>query len=127
MRGATLVRELRSAALIISIHAPHARGDSTLADRVHDVQISIHAPHARGDADWRQRRTSNVSISIHAPHARGDGVEAEGSGPGLISIHAPHARGDRDPSNITIKQARFQSTPLMRGATSQRHPASSLT
>ena len=43
------------------------------------------------------------------------GAEPEGY---LISIHAPHARGDADGASKATIAASFQSTPLMRGATS---------
>ncbi len=57
-------------------------------------------------------------ISIHAPHARSD-PEGFGItfGNRVISIHAPHARSDPI-STISSDMLRFQSTLLMRGATS---------
>ena len=49
MRGAT--NELASGplAVLVSIHAPHARGDFHWSGKVKDMTVSIHAPHARGD------------------------------------------------------------------------------
>ena len=60
---------------------------------------------------------AKARISIHAPHARGDGRAQEARRPRQISIHAPHARGDLAARQAVKERARFQSTPLMRGAT----------
>ena len=66
-------------------------------------------------------------ISIHAPHARSDALRSRCQCIGYgISIHAPHARSDR--ARIEeLRAAQFQSTLLMRGATSVRaRPSSAL-
>ena len=58
------------------------------------------------------------AISIHAPHARSDnGDFLSGTQQDAISIHAPHARSDVAKNGQYVKFA-FQSTLLMRGATS---------
>ena len=59
-----------------------------------------------------------ASISIHAPHARSDMALRGIAGQGKISIHAPHARSDFHLGISFLSTTRFQSTLLMRGATS---------
>ena len=49
IRGATWVLSANYNAQIISIHAPHTRGDRTSFTRATFGMISIHAPHTRGD------------------------------------------------------------------------------
>ena len=102
----------------ISIHAPHARSD--LRHRADDVaaDISIHAPHARSDL-VEHLEVMVSRISIHAPHARSDWRAIPRAGHrDTISIHAPHARSDGTWKACYNKPDRFQSTLLMRGATS---------
>ena len=36
--------------IVISIHAPHRRGDEAWGYKVSAEKISIHAPHRRGDS-----------------------------------------------------------------------------
>ena len=57
-------------------------------------------------------------ISIHAPHTRGDYLATRSKRPHKISIHAPHTRGDHAIMAIAHIKSGFQSTPLIRGATS---------
>ena len=100
----------------ISIHSPHARGDTATAPKRAEKEkfqstplmrgetvidkgrygrgyISIHSPHARGDEKtFNLRKLAN--ISIHSPHARGDMLNEADIGYTQISIHSPHARGD---------------------------------
>ena len=64
-------------------------------------------------------------ISIHAPHARSDVRRSKADVGHAISIHAPHARSDIA-SRILIFARRFQSTLLMRGATSEPPPCASV-
>ena len=60
-----------------------------------------------------------VMISIHAPHARSDRYQNTGCYRRLcISIHAPHARSDYNLGERPLIRTIFQSTLLMRGATS---------
>ena len=35
--------------IVVSIHAPHTRGDFLVFDSIHKPLVSIHAPHTRGD------------------------------------------------------------------------------
>ena len=118
MRGATDGRLVEPHALVVSIHAPHARGDLALLDRRGARAVSIHAPHARGDVPKGDRETFDSKfqstplmrgatcevkakeraeeVSIHAPHARGDISQLVVIPVMYVSIHAPHARGDQD-------------------------------
>ena len=57
-----------------------------------------------------------VYVSIHAPRARGDTQSKGLTAFVVVSIHAPRARGDHF-SPPREKQAAFQFTPLVRGAT----------
>ena len=73
MRGATRVGLLLLLAVLISIHAPHARSDTSYdAGLFTYLQISIHAPHARSDLGYLLESPAAYGISIHAPHARSD-------------------------------------------------------
>ena len=80
--------------------------------------ISIHAPHARSDATADLTAISGINISIHAPHARSDAGKMKQDVSSNISIHAPHARSDFMLQEIEAEHTEFQSTLLMRGATS---------
>ena len=61
--------------------------------------------------------TIKRSISIHAPHARSDYVKHGTHVGTIISIHAPHARSDDAAQDFMGQHMEFQSTLLMRGAT----------
>ena len=122
----------------ISIHSPHARGDSIRADVTDSINISIHSPHARGD-NLVTPCAGKATISIHSPHARGDADGRTAQNCRAISIHSPHARGDHRRYFPTVRehnfnplpscegrlreiygeddQEQFQSTPLVRGET----------
>ena len=106
--------------MFISIHAPHARGDFVGLPHGFLGTISIHAPHARGDVTDKSG-SNPLIISIHAPHARGDCCIYADGGIQYISIHAPHARGDYMFVIYIVSLPKFQSTPLMRGATIRKH------
>ena len=80
--------------------------------------ISIHAPHARSDATADLTAISGINISIHAPHARSDAGKMKQDVSSNISIHAPHARSDFMLQEIEAEHTEFQSTLLLRGATS---------
>ena len=82
-----------STVISISIHSPHARGDSLFPGLCGMPSISIHSPHARGDTRRRAGRCRR-HISIHSPHARGDRAGDLHQRHLRISIHSPHARGD---------------------------------
>ena len=59
-------------------------------------------------------------ISIHAPHARSDLLsDCHHTNQAAISIHAPHARSDGKHEMKLVLEFEFQSTLLMRGATSR--------
>ena len=56
MRGETMAAWRGSSAETISIHSPHARGDSASLIYYAYGCISIHSPHARGDRLFRRGR-----------------------------------------------------------------------
>ena len=94
----------------------------------------------RGATHEQDKNFGKLAISIHAPHARSDDLQYLGTDESKISIHAPHARSDaialsssvlsryfnprssceeRQPNkDAPMTPAAFQSTLLMRGATS---------
>ena len=116
MRGATWRQSWRDGRRdAISIHAPHARSDTSCLTASTISAISIHAPHARSD-DLIAPAFFARGISIHAPHARSDVFGGRAGGSGAISIHAPHARSDLTDETV-VRPSPFQSTLLMRGAT----------
>ena len=83
---------------VISIHAPHARSDTIIIHVRFDVAvISIHAPHARSD-----RRTSRLST--------------------ITGNFNPRSSCEERPKATMIDRRMdlFQSTLLMRGATSDK-------
>ena len=79
----------------ISIHSPHARGDTPTAIACHmSPYISIHSPHARGDPDDggdARRRAHFNPLPSHEGRPRSSARFGKSS---EISIHSPHARGD---------------------------------
>ncbi len=132
-----------SVAILISIHAPHARSDVRQVDIAAPRGISIHAPHARSDSRIASALASGIfqstllmrgatggccrcrrllqDISIHAPHARSDCCRPFIGRRKVISIHAPHARSDAAVADVAVYYKTFQSTLLMRGATGLAH------
>ena len=101
--------------------------------------ISIHAPHARSDLQSSQRDTQH-SISIHAPHARSDLVSLHWTYPDIhfnprssceerrVALTAtlmlwanfnPRSSCEerRGTKTTDMIESKFQSTLLMRGAT----------
>ena len=116
MRGATIPSILTVYRLMFQ-STPLMRGATEMAEFKAQVEeVSIHAPHARGDSD-AVFEVDVIAVSIHAPHARGDYIQIKFRIICLVSIHAPHARGDEQPLLHQRTRLMFQSTPLMRGAT----------
>ncbi|XOQ27492.1 MAG: hypothetical protein ACFWT1_03355 [Selenomonas sp.] len=116
IRGATFSQSVTVVRLTYFNPRPsyEERRQGACATRCH-CQISIHAPHTRSDS-VDLPRTQPDAISIHAPHTRSDDRRGQDSAGIPISIHAPHTRSDsaRERTELTRK---FQSTPLIRGAT----------
>ena len=130
---------MKAIAVIISIHASLAGGDSGTGRFFQMGDISIHASLAGGDMQEvakecrrpyfnprlpRGRRPARRSghshrrdISIHASLAGGDGVKRAEGGQQTISIHASLAGGDQARWSVFRVYARFQSTPPSREAT----------
>ena len=132
------IRHRLALAVHISIHAPHTRSDITLARDGTATFISIHAPHTRSDfhllhvshsetdfnprPSYEERRRGTrlapgKKISIHAPHTRSDVCCRGDFHRYEISIHAPHTRSDGRHNSCRSVIHKFQSTPLIRGAT----------
>ena len=79
---------------IVSIHAPHAEGDSALAISVAMGMVSIHAPHAEGDLTLAKYCAVLYSFQSTPPMRRATGVCLTDAASLIVSIHAPHAEGD---------------------------------
>ena len=71
MRGETRNRRRGRPYQHISIHSPHARGDTIYSPQFRSREISIHSPHARGDSInlqksfWIQGSLYNKNIKAH--------------------------------------------------------------
>ena len=100
---------------LVSIHAPHARGDKTLVMVIQTILFQF-TPLMRGatgsEASSIRRTCFNSRPSCEGRHAVA-GVLLLAH----VSIHAPHARGDQEQQEQFLEHM-FQFTPLMRGATS---------
>ena len=94
MRGATVAQLRRGAALRVSIHAPHARGDES-----------------------EQSPTLSVQLFQSTPLMRGATCGALPGLPRSQFQSTPLMRGATTKAQSDIDQFKFQSTPLMRGAT----------
>ena len=119
MRGATTMGYVSKVRKDISIHAPHARSDPALfAVLAKFVGISIHAPHARSDSFDTGMMSPYVNFNPRSSCEERRARARCGLWRCKISIHAPHARSDWDFFKLRENQPIFQSTLLMRGATS---------
>ena len=129
---------------VISIHAPHARSDDVVLFCQQEILISIHAPHARSDFH-NELVALPKAISIHAPHARSDrfllyfntlpyyfnprsSCEERLSGRSttwstLVHFNPRSSCEERLPNPYIFIRiiGVFQSTLLMRGATSRKN------
>ena len=138
MRGETLGQLPPRDNVQISIHSPHARGDTEIEKLITLAKKFQSTPLMRGETIcWRRREPFHINfnplpscegrpascvvasrraISIHSPHARGDASVWNELPRLFISIHSPHARGDASSTPKSTKD-KFQSTPLTRGET----------
>ena len=122
IRGATMPRR-NSARNGVFQSTPLIRGATRRRrGQRRDAEISIHAPHTRGDVTRQQRRCSGHYFNPR-PSYEGRPLGAPvGPRVGGISIHAPHTRGDYARRCSSVRWSRFQSTPLIRGATTSPPP-----
>ena len=79
--------------------------------------ISIHSPHARGDSGTLEVTKGAYRISIHSPHARGDSRGGSSTGASWHFNPLPSCEGRHRWMTYSVSPFRFQSTPLMRGET----------
>ena len=79
--------------------------------------ISIHAPHARSDYQASAPGMDYASISIHAPHARSDCTRARSSASSINFNPRSSCEERRGVLLDSFDFREFQSTLLMRGAT----------
>ncbi len=121
MRGATSWRGIDWSEVIVSIRAPHARGDRQTPAAHGSIVVSIRAPHARGDKR-HHAFASDAGVSIRAPHARGD-VEMPGGVAFPVGFNPrPSCEGRLLEATEKGLTYMFQSAPLMRGATPAVRP-----
>ncbi len=121
MRGATWRRPRQPSIRPSFQPTPLMRGATDLVQgRVLRVVVSTHAPHARGDQRCL-RVPTKASVSTHAPHARGDGAAGPPDRAGGFQP-TPLMRGATTGFHRDVRESRFQPTPLMRGATTLPSP-----
>ena len=117
MRGATFLYQSSTAAIKISIHAPHARSDGSKVALLAAPLISIHAPHARSDSnqvEYVLRYEFQSTLLMRGATVKD--ADADGSARKFQSTLLM-----RGATSIILGEPvevmRFQSTLLMRGAT----------
>ena len=105
--------------LPISIHAPHARSDLAAARAGTPMLYFNPRSSCEERRKLRHRRDASKAISIHAPHARSDATTSC-TAAAALNFNPRSSCEERRPSreNLTHDLERFQSTLLMRGATS---------
>ena len=116
MRGATRDQRRTGRVMVVSIHAPHARGDRRLAPLAPRGLVSIHAPHARGDCPLQLDVIERAGFNPR-PSCEGRRIRSHRSANGVCFNPRPSCEGRPALGRETSTTTRFQSTPLMRGAT----------
>ena len=137
MRGETCICAIKRKTKIISIHSPHARGDTTESTSADNAKFQS-TPLMRGET--RRRNTQNpyflnfnplpscegrlecstsssaVSEFQSTPLMRGETPRAGGKPQRTaISIHSPHARGDFRQGFLPDTAADFNPLPSCEG------------
>ena len=114
MRGETSPALVRAAHLPISIHSPHARGDTTVLSGACGA-IFQSTPLMRGETLPDHHKMLSRPFQS-TPLMRGETRRSCPAPPRRrISIHSPHARGDF--LCLPCPRAPMYFTPLMRGET----------
>ena len=130
--GETITREFQSTPLMrgatfgtrhvilfqqVSIHAPHARGDQSARTSTWPRTCFNPRPSCEGRLVPVLPARLGEGVSIHAPHARGDlGLVSRTSSSSSFNPR-PSCEGRLPHVGRRARGGRFQSTPLMRGAT----------
>ena len=104
----------------ISIHAPHARSDAALESSDFSAQISIHAPHARSDSRTaRITRCARLNFNPRSSCEERPFAAVDEAGEQVHFNPRSSCEERQHPEEHRCGQVRrFQSTLLMRGATS---------
>ena len=102
---------------IVSIHAPHARGDCLACADAYEPSWFQSTPLMRGATDSLAGMSSRITVSIHAPHARGDLLSFSLLSNPFRFNPRPSCEGRLPRYGTCVQPSGFQSTPLMRGAT----------
>ena len=87
MRGETSMWYNVTGKRIISIHSPHARGDTTITPAMPCFTRFQSTPLTRGETGVRRGRLGERGISIRSPHARGDSISLQKSIRIYVSLH----------------------------------------
>ena len=74
MRGETRHIKIVAVFPVISIHSPHARGDTRYVLKGGRGSLFQSTPLMRGETGLPYRFMFAIDISIHSPHARGDSI-----------------------------------------------------
>ena len=118
LRGATVIAD--ACAEVFIFQSTHLlRGATGREALVRFVEIFQSTHLLRGATGAETNGVKSKNISIHAPLARCDPTINEANNYCNISIHAPLARCDRKTTRHWNSLNTFQSTHLLRGATSE--------
>ena len=101
---------------MISIHSPHARGDSAAAQTPSALARFQSTPLMRGETSWHLWDMQTTRQFQSTPLMRGETSEYSTSSSAVsISIHSPHARGDPKARCRTSKISYFNPLPSCEG------------
>ena len=104
-------------ASVISIHSPHARGDSAERAGGPTTCRFQSTPLMRGETRHKTHAEQVIAISIHSPHARGDKRSRYSILYKRYFNPLPSCEGRPIHNPSCHVHDAFQSTPLMRGET----------
>ena len=116
LRGATRQCQQLERVQLVSIHAPLARGDGMRLPLPCRASGFNPRPSCEGRQLFFQFDDFIVYVSIHAPLARGDFISSSLCCDTVFQS-TPLLRGATSDSHISYTGSQFQSTPLLRGAT----------
>ena len=117
LRGATRVFGFSRPFRPVSIHAPLARGDRKIRAGIRVMTCFNPRPSCEGRLFYRLPLWLLTLVSIHAPLARGDFDRGRRIEAWRSFNPRPSCEGRLFSSVCRNVQCRFQSTPLLRGAT----------
>ena len=104
---------------IVSIHAPHAEGDSKYQESSGRSRVSIHAPHAEGDDCFMRDECAVTMFQSTPPMRRATLGHLAVAVLQLFQSTPPMRRATLEAAKLRLTLV-FQSTPPMRRATRRR-------